>query len=505
MNHSSFRNWRLPSLIAFAVVVFIFVISCDQHLMTTPGPSNVNPPYGTSFCAFGTSDSLCSFIPHEVNDSSALSPGYRTHLDTIDQPKFDEFSWQSFVALNWPANGSGDPTGYVIGNDTSARVWEYYNSVDDVFGGGSAACDPGTPGSKFLFQPLVVSSGGFTTAGFTENDGNALIDRNLNFVLYEIMMSPAEVAYVQGNKLNTLSGQQSFVDSLKNLGKPLAVNLPSSYYQVIKSKSGGTIGTIEIKAAWRLLLPKEKDRWNRFYNREATIYIPAANRKSGKDTCFTARVGLVGMHIITKTKLFPIMVWSTFEHVDNTPDNLQDAALNPDYPWSFYNPNCLNCLTNTPADTLVGNQSKLIWANKPPFAKAYGQTMINDAHVDTFGTQVTRTYPIYGPTQRMNKAWQNKLKGSVWENYKLVGSQWLSSNNEPIHGVPNPPPAPELLGNSVIETFMQDTSSCIKCHNGATNTFSFGKDSLRYDFSFLLFRGLSNKGDALKEKMPVRK
>jgi hypothetical protein len=187
------------------------------------------------------------------------------------------------------------------------------------------------------------------------------------------------------------------------------------------------------------------------------------------------------------------MVWSTFEHVDNVPENLNDAARNPDYPWSFYNANCLNCLVNTPADTLVGRQNKLIWANSPPFAKAYGQTVVNDTHVDTFGTQVTRTYPIYGPTQQMNTAWQQKLKGSVFQNYQLIGSQWLSTANEPIHGVPQPPPAPPLLANTVIETFMQDTSNCIKCHNGSTNTFSFAPDTLRYDFSFLFFRGLSNK------------
>ncbi|HZV70377.1 MAG TPA: hypothetical protein VFG10_12565 [Saprospiraceae bacterium] len=505
MKRLFFLNRHWPLIFVFAPAVFFFVFACNQPKLTMPGPSDGTGPFGTVFCAVGTPDSLCPFIPHEVDDSSATIPGYRTHLDTIDQPKFDEFSWQSFVALNWPANNSGAPSGYIIGNDTSARVWEYYSSADDVFGGVSDACDPGTPGSKFLFHPLVSSSGGFTTAGFTENDGNALIDRNLNFALYEIMMSPAEVAYVEANQLNTLSGQQAFVDSLKKLKKPLTIDLPSSYYTVIKSKTGGEVGTIEIKASWRLLLPNEKEIWDRFYNRDATIYIPGANRKSGKDTCFTARVGLVGMHIITKTKLFPIMVWSTFEHVDNTPDDLADAAQHPDYPWSFYNPNCLNCLVNTPADTFVGNQNKLIWANKPPFAKAYGQTMVNDAHVDTFGTQVTRTYPIYGPTQRMNAAWQQKLKGSVWANYKLVGSQWLSSHNEPIYGVPNPPPAPELLGNTVIETFMQDTSSCIRCHNGATNTFSFAPDTLRYDFSFLIFRGLSNKGTALRKTFPGSK
>jgi hypothetical protein len=282
------------------------------------------------------------------------------------------------------------------------------------------------------------------------------------------------------------------VDSLKKLKLPLTLDLPSSYYDSLGTHAGGEVGTIEIKAAWRILMPSEKAHWHRYYHRTANIYIPGANRQSGNDTCFSAEVGLVGMHLITKAQMFPIMVWSTFEHVDNTPDDLNAAALDPDYPWSFYNPNCLNCVVNTPADTLVGHQNKLVWANTPPFAKAYGQTVVNDAHVDTFGSQVTRTYPIYGPTQRMNDAWQAKLKGSVWANYRLIGSQWFSTHNEPIFGVPAPPPAPPLLANTAIETFMQGTSNCIGCHNGSTNTSSFAPDTLRYDFSFLFFRALGN-------------
>jgi hypothetical protein len=92
----------------------------------------------------------------------------------------------------------------------------------------------------------------------------------------------------------------------------------------------------------------------------------------------------------------------------------------------------------------------------------------------------------------MNAAWQKKLEGSVWSNYRLIGSQWFSTHNEPIFGVPPPPPAPPLLANTAIETFMQGTSNCIECHNGSTNTSSFAPDTLRYDFSFLFFRALGN-------------
>ena len=47
-----------------------------------------------------------SFVPHEVD--IFLNNGYQG-LTPKTQPCFDVFSWQSFVALNWPANSDGSP------------------------------------------------------------------------------------------------------------------------------------------------------------------------------------------------------------------------------------------------------------------------------------------------------------------------------------------------------------------------------------------------------------
>src|SRR5262245_39278059 len=68
-----------------------------------PGPKPVPPP---EFCAQAPHDRLCSFLPHDI--TASLEPGY-DGLTPQDQRPFDNFSWQSFLALNWPAGADGKP------------------------------------------------------------------------------------------------------------------------------------------------------------------------------------------------------------------------------------------------------------------------------------------------------------------------------------------------------------------------------------------------------------
>ena len=46
---------------------------------------------------------------------------------------FGYFAWQTFVALNWPANSDGSPSTDLIGKAPEAkRVWEFYEYPENV-------------------------------------------------------------------------------------------------------------------------------------------------------------------------------------------------------------------------------------------------------------------------------------------------------------------------------------------------------------------------------------
>ena len=140
--------------------------------------------------------------------------------------------------------------------------------------------------------------------------------------------------------------------------------------------TGGRVGSIEVKAAWRILQPASGDDTTRFYHRPAVIYVPAENSPNNQAFCVNAMVGLVGMHIIHKTRDFPAWVWTTFEQIDDAPTCLAGSAACGDTTtrWSFFNGRCPSglCPLNTPLrDTTFLKDSTFIWNTSPPYGSRY--------------------------------------------------------------------------------------------------------------------------------------
>lgn len=440
-------------VVVTAVVALIF--ACNQAGKKNPDEitQTVSPWFSFSYCDSANGSSLCSYLPYEVHQPVTI--GYDSDLDSTRQPPFDIFSWQSFVALNWPADKNGNPLGNSISAyPSNSRVWEYYQDPIEVFGASNSELllhlgDAKEANEKFLHLSSKSPGRLNILNGFEEADGHPLIDRNLNFALYEIKMSPAEVNFVTTNKLTT-------VDSI------------GTYYLWNKKQfalppydsASKTPGTTEIKASWRILLPSKGDDTTRYYCRNALVYVDAAHSRSGKSFVFKAKVGLVGIHIFRITTRFGLGIWSTFEHVDNTPVSTQQAQNVRNTNWSFYNPQCLNCPAN---DTPVLKKGEKVykWDSAMPYAASYGIKAPSQPIATLFGTQAVREYPIYSATEFINRLWRAKLQGTVWANYTLIGSQWQNSESHP------PLNAPALLANTTLETYIQKDASCISCHRFA--------------------------------------
>ncbi len=80
----------------------------------------------------------------------------------------------------------------------------------------------------------------------------------------------------------------------------------------------------------------------------------------------------------------------------------------------------------------------------------------------------------------INARWQAALKGTPWEYYQLIGTQFPIKN-----------PQPDQLANVAMETYIQPQSSCIECHSAAK---SLTRENA--DFSFLLLDAASGVGPA---------
>jgi hypothetical protein len=468
-------------------VVFLFSCGSNDKPVDT---KTIHSTFTNCFCSDTSQnhDLLCPDIPHEVL-LTFNTIGYDSHMSPTTQPPFDLFSWQSFVALNWPADASGNPEKVPFGSDnTSLRVWEHYTLADTVFeqaGSNGAAAKlklvlkPGDArAKKQLYQTSKFSENINVNNHFFEADSSTLIDKNLNYVLYEERINGDEWNFINDSNLRTEQGQLNYVATHDN-----GIILPAgSYTQGQWGKpDAGPIGAIEIKASWRILDPTKGDDTTHYYHQQALITIDGQYTWSGRPLVFTATVGLVGFHIIHKTGIFAKEIWSTFEQIDNAPDSGQTGSTTN---YSFYNGTYQGAPYQKPP---VINGKKAMWNDTPPYALSYAVNVSGDTTGNRqFGSQSPRYYSIYSTTDSLNKLWQAKLAGTVWAYYKLVGTQWFSSESTNPDNVPN---APVYLANTTLETYIQPTASCISCHSFATvaGTPQDSASSPRYksDFSFL--------------------
>ncbi|VWC67536.1 hypothetical protein BLA18110_01719 [Burkholderia lata] len=384
-----------------------------------------------------------------------------------DQDDMNCFAWQQFIALNWQAsatrNGQPDTSvtaasfGMPAASGAPApTVWETYALSSNVFRKNAAQPLP--------FNGVNRKAGGRASPGTTGFVRGAAAEDALTDILqafiktwitaqngkptyYEKRMNVEEYDYIVGNRLYDASAQW------QRIADGTGIQLPDG-------SADGTVGAIEIKAAWLPLT--DPSLYARYLTRPATLIDPASGKRE------KAVVGLVGLHIIHKTRTAQQFTWATFEQVDNVPVQGQVGAG----PYTYYNPRCnpasdpYQCQVNT-APVCTGN------------ACDYAQP-----------TQIARVEPIRDDVAALNAYVQDVIRGanpkSVMQYYQLISVMWPSSST-PISGTPlapltagtpQPPNGVGGLANAVLETYFQTLNSaspnplltqpnCLACHTVA--------------------------------------
>lgn len=365
---------------------------------------------------------------------------------------FDDFSWRTFVALNWPAveDQRGEPdTTKAFGDPAPNVVWGTWKADHEIFQPNGM---PPSPWESFEAQSpdqftefanagKVKVLGGFgprgselqiehfNQAGLAGNEVGTLVGSNRRYIRYEVRINKPEFNFIRNGEFY------------------LAAKLPTTGQLVFPEGSG------EIKAAWRTFTATELanlDLMGRYYTVEAILVDP--NGASTK-----TRVGLIGLHIVRRTPTRPEWIWSSFEHVDNLTG--ASPTLRPAQPGDVG----VNALRNV--------------VNKEPG---------NNPLPDPDPVPVRRLKPIRSETVEINVAYQGHeaIKDTVWKNYQLVLTQWprtpAATEQQFVQGFSvaypqgagNPSPtdlANSSIANVTMETTaaFQITSSCMRCHFNA--------------------------------------
>jgi hypothetical protein len=480
----------MTRVILAIILSFYFLLANIQPIWAAEAP----------FTAGSSSTSRETMLSPDLPIDIPVSLDEETKLLTTNFPAlqrlFDIFSWKTFIALNWPLGSDNKPLSNIA--DSGTPYWLTYHESLQVFRPDGAA--PSNEKPRFCanfknnteLRELYLTSSLFSNSfdkDIADEENQAftspLYDQNGKPVRYEVFLNDEEYDYLVENKLYNYDGQIEFSKSHE------PVNFPSG------DRASGKHGVMELKLAWKVLDPKN-DIPSRFYKQ--TVLLPDVDPDSGEpiltangnfQKCAKQDVGLVGMHISTKTTSSPQWIWATFEHIDNL--NVDDTTT----------------VDGKPLKPLFHDNStsgQILPVNVPPIRRdSNGKPDPNGA----LKTQVSRPIPVPKAKQNLNHAMQDILaaENSPLQYYELIDTQWPTAPypNFPgyaaVAGGPSPSnlpdaitrksvgaPAPVYLTNSIMETYLQNgnqiahfqengfpfnnapvfgTESCMACHYSA--------------------------------------
>jgi hypothetical protein len=399
------------------------------------------------------------------------------------------FSWQEFFALNWPAKmaaanlperGVADSE-KTMGDVDVPRVWETWKADYELFPVQTAKVVTPSPwnswdvpvsvcttGARLL--PFIAKGQSLIPSAVNQAMGGPLVDRHGRYVRYEVRVNQAiyEKVVAESWYLRT------------NLSEdPQKPNL-------LPASTATTYGAIEVKAAWRVMTDSEvRAVPRRYYMTDVHMVDP----KTGRCSSAIVKVGLIGFHIAHKTEPFNAWVWSTFEQVDNVP---ADGSPPPALGYSLF-------------DGKDKSDSLRKWGYAPRKANhdASQPVAAGKLHKEPAKpVHAIRLNPIPEDIMRVNDQVHQLagIKGTVWENYELVGAQWQQAfpsirvsnpnKNDDLYGQLNAQPR-DAVANTTMETFYQGEvsdkarnarslpnlgTSCMHCHYQAA----------QWDFSWML-------------------
>jgi hypothetical protein len=353
-----------------------------------------------------------------------LLPAHPSDVTTArpSEDSFDNFAWQLFVALNWPTkDGKADPAKIIGQAPAAPRVWDLFTDTTEIFHS-SSLCPDQKPSPDVKVLRMSRDNTG-KVDGLDVQAGSTwpLVDQDLNFAMFEIAVNDVHKGYITTNGLTTSGGIQKYIE---------------------KSTIVFPEGSMEVKAAWRLF-PATTDPQilARYHTKKAVICVSKAQSADNSDFTLKGTVGLVGLHIVYKTRNQPKWIWSTFEQVDNYEISYKPLpGLKPTFSngGDLIDPN--RQPTPAPAQGALYK-----WSATQPTAGAYNPT------------QVTRCPNEPALPVAVNSKWQAALAGvpgvanSPWQYYRLVATQWFDAKDRLL---PKNTDGVAISRNSTLETYL---------------------------------------------------
>jgi hypothetical protein len=380
----------------------------------------------------------------------------------------------------------------------------------------SAKAAPTIIAQKFIIggRPIIIDPfGNLDPVEQAEADGSVLETQNGSLVYYAAIVNDVYAYWLTGAKTGGIPMPSVFPTTQPEL--TTIVN-----YALTKGKTfpDPDALAIEVKTAWvdASTLPSSSG----YITMAASIptYTQNANNTTWTPTGATkvATLALVGMHVVGSTQGHPEMIWSTFEHVGNTPlgtytyngsSGVETVGQNTTGTWLFSTSGSSGPF-NQAHMNMSGANIQAIEQNPPTPAPPFTVSASDTLRLKPFGA-ATDLVPLNlsegSATDAntdiisINNSVRGQLaSGDIRGNYIFSGATWTAGGAAPTFNTATPPAnnsnqvGTSFLTNSAMETYDQGTdttsvgaTNCFFCHSSGTSLAPNIPDGLSHIFAQL--------------------
>jgi hypothetical protein len=244
---------RKAVIYVLIVISFFTTIKCGSKITTTKNNNNLfqvsidktditNPANGFYKMPSDLALPLVTNIPNYNNEDT---------LKAFLQNAADDFSWKSFIALNWPANEDGTPDSTkTFGSESDFTVLEHWMPSTNLFVDSNQVPKEWNYGLKDNLHPFNSGSvtnfriiPKFESIDKSDAENLPLVDVYGKYTLFLIYYNRQAYDYVVKGNLYSKKGQQNFVKNWPSLteglkvtqdGKPFGIekNFKRAYFSV---------------------------------------------------------------------------------------------------------------------------------------------------------------------------------------------------------------------------------------------------------------------------------
>lgn len=467
----------LPTLLIGALVVSCVVENGKL-------PQNVKP-----LCDLSENEMASWFKSGTITENGMVTPA--NSVDFIHKTNCDFYKWSERMFLWMTSKEQGGKTVF--------ESPEFYTVSPKV--NGQRNLIPHRPNQLLKAVANVDKTGKIISEEGQATD-DVLMDVNGNLVYYISMVNDVNAEFLNAVHQKKMSGKQFPTtkeerDSIFSFAQHNGVKLknPSALAMEIKTSwvVAESLKNVEDFVTIEAIIPVYKKQSNQ-------LWLIQGERK--------VKLALVGMHIVGSANGHPEMIWATFEHKRNTPNQAYQYLTKDGTIETVLEDGNNDWLFNS-EPRAINNQSHMTFSGDSIIAKDLCEiTPSNTLRTKPWGSAVDVKPNAEDATPAasnseiiaINNSVISKLKGKdVRKNYIFIGATWTENGAGP-NGYSYNPTVDSLkvagvaigasqLANSTMETYAQNGDkyntfgSCFSCHS---NNKGLKPDDLSHVYNGLM-------------------